>query len=52
MLLKPPMTSLLLSFGLSADPINVSYTVNGSPEDWTLDFSVNNNMSGAPDQNL
>lgn len=52
MLLKATMTSLLLSFVLSADPINVSYTVTGGPGDWTLDFSVNNNLGGAADQDF
>jgi hypothetical protein len=35
-----------------ADPINVSATVSGSAGDWTLDFSVNNNLAGAPDQDF
>ncbi|MGD0467686.1 MAG: PEP-CTERM sorting domain-containing protein [Terriglobales bacterium] len=35
-----------------ADPINVSYTVSGSAGDWTLDFSVNNNLAGAANQNF
>jgi PEP-CTERM motif len=35
-----------------ADPINVSYTVSGSPGDWTLDFSVNNNLTSWPHQEL
>ena len=52
MLLKATMTSLLLSFVLAADPINVSYTVTGGPGDWTLDFSVNNNISGAANQDV
>jgi len=35
-----------------ADPMIVSYTVPGSPGSWTLDFSVTNNMTATPDQNL
>jgi hypothetical protein len=30
--------------------VNVSYTVTGIAGDWTLDFSVTNNLSGAPNQ--
>ena len=29
-----------------ADPIDVSYTVSGSPGDWLVDFSVTNNLGG------
>jgi hypothetical protein len=35
-----------------ADPIDVSYAVTGSTGDWTLDFSVTNNLSGAPNEDL
>jgi hypothetical protein len=51
-LMKVAIAALVLSVGLSAGPINVSYTVTGSAGDWTLDFSVNNNISGAADQNF
>jgi hypothetical protein len=37
---------------VKADPINVSATVSGSAGDWTLDFSVNNNLAGAPNQDF
>jgi hypothetical protein len=49
-LLKLATICSLVMVNLSADPINVLYTVTGSPGDWTLDFSVNNNIAGAPDQ--
>lgn len=48
--------TLLLSFVLgnaataSADPLGVTYTVTGGPGNWTLDFSVTNNIAGAPNQ--
>ena len=29
-----------------ADPVDVSYTVSGSPGAWVLDFSVTNNLGG------
>lgn len=51
-LIKVAIAALVLSFGLSAGPINVSYTVSGSTGNWTLDFSVNNNISGAADQDF
>lgn len=51
-LLRIAAATLLLSGGLMADPINVTYTVTGTAGDWTLDFSVNNNLPGAPNQNL
>jgi hypothetical protein len=34
----------------SADPLGVTYTVTGGPGNWTLDFSVTNNIAGAPNQ--
>jgi hypothetical protein len=41
---------LMVFFGLlssaNADPINVSYTVSGSTGNWTLDFSVTDNLIG------
>lgn len=49
---KTLVAALLLASGLSAGPINVSYTVTGSPGDWTLDFSVNNNLTGYPNQDM
>jgi hypothetical protein len=36
----------------AADPIAVTYGATGSAGNWTLDFTVNNNLSGAPDQAL
>jgi hypothetical protein len=33
----------------AANPILVSYTVTGNPGNWTLDFSVTNNMTATPD---
>jgi hypothetical protein len=49
-------TALLIGFALqtplTASPINVSYTTTGSPGDWTLNFSVNNNLIGFPGQFL
>jgi hypothetical protein len=51
-LIKGVIAALVLSFSLAADPVNVSYTITGNSGDWTLDFSVNNNLAGAPDQNL
>ncbi|HEY0703688.1 MAG TPA: hypothetical protein VGD60_13055, partial [Candidatus Acidoferrales bacterium] len=36
----------------SADPLGVSYTITGSAGDWTLDFSVTNNIVGAPNQDF
>lgn len=50
--LKLLLGALVLSFSLSAGPINVSYTVTGSSGDWTLDFSVNNNLAGASNQSM
>jgi len=50
-LIKATISALVLCFSLSAD-INVSYTVTGSPGDYTLDFSVNNAIVGAPNQDL
>jgi hypothetical protein len=50
------VAALILGFALhpsmTASPINVSYTTTGSPEDWTLNFSVNNNLIGFPGQFL
>lgn len=49
---------LLAAFALgspataSADPLGVSYTLSGGPGAWTLDFSVTNNITGAPNQDL
>jgi hypothetical protein len=51
-LVKVAIAALVLSFGLSANPINVSYTVTGSTGNWTLDFSVNNNLAGAANQDF
>jgi hypothetical protein len=51
-LVKSLIVALGLTFSLSADPISVSYTVAGSAGDWTLDFSVSNNLTGAPLQNF
>ena len=31
----------------SADPVDVTYTVSGSSGNWTLDFSVTNNLNPA-----
>jgi len=45
-------TFVILPLPLIASPIEVSYTVTGSSGDWTLDFSVTNNLSGAPNQSL
>lgn len=42
----------LLASPAFADPIGVSYTVTGTTGHWTLDFSVNNNLAGAANQNL
>jgi hypothetical protein len=36
----------------SADPIDVSFTVTGSANDWTLHFSVTNNLGGTNDINF
>jgi hypothetical protein len=33
--------------GASAAPVDVTYTVTGSSGDWTLDFTVANNMTGS-----
>ncbi len=52
LLVKGLIVALVLSFSLSAGPINVSYTVAGSPGNWTLDFSVNNNIVGAANQDF
>jgi hypothetical protein len=41
---------VILPLPLMASPIVVSYTVTGSSGDWTLDFSVTNNLSGAPNE--
>jgi PEP-CTERM motif len=49
-LIKFATFCFLPTVSLSAGPINVFYTLNGSPGDWTLDFSVNNNIAGAPNQ--
>src|ERR1035438_382432 len=51
-LIKGLIAALVLSFSLSANPINVSYTVTGSTGNWTLDFSVNNNIVGAANQDF
>lgn len=51
-LVKTLVAALVLSFGLSAAPIDVSYTVSGSAGNWTLDFSVNNNIVGAANQDF
>jgi PEP-CTERM motif-containing protein len=51
-MLKGIIVALVLSFSLSADPVDVSYLVTGSTGDWTLDFSVTNNLSSAPNQNF
>ena len=37
---------------LRAAPIGVTYTVSGSSGNWTLDFTVANNLVGAADQAL
>jgi hypothetical protein len=37
---------------VQASPLDVSYIVTGSTGDWTLNFSVANNLSGAPNQGL
>ncbi len=48
--------TVLLAFALgnpasaSADPLGVTYTITGGPGNWTLDFSVTNNIVGAPNQ--
>lgn len=54
---RPPLLSIvllaalvILPLPLMASPIVVSYTVTGYSEDWTLDFSVTNNLSGSPNQ--
>jgi hypothetical protein len=52
LLVKGLIAALVLSFSLSAAPINVSYTVTGSSGNWTLDFSVNNNIAGAANQDF
>jgi hypothetical protein len=50
-LVKAALAALVvLPLQLRASPIDVSYTVTGGPGDWTLDFSVLNNLSGAPNQ--
>ncbi len=36
----------------AAGPIKVGYEISGSPFNWTLDFVVANNLTGAPDQAL
>jgi hypothetical protein len=37
---------------LRADPIDVTYTVSGTSGDYTLDFTVTNNLVSWPDQDL
>ena len=32
-----------------ANPVDVTYTVTGSPDDWRLNFSVTNNLGGTND---
>jgi hypothetical protein len=51
-LLKTAVAALLVASALPADPLGVSYTVGGSPGDWALDFSVANNIAGAPNQSF
>ena len=43
------IASLVLLGGAShalADPVDVSFTVSGSPGSWLLDFSITNNLGG------
>jgi hypothetical protein len=35
-----------LSFDAFAAPVEVDYTVSGTPGDWSLDFKVHNNLTG------
>ncbi len=43
------VAALVLSAGsLTAQPVAVSYTVTGSAGNWMLDFTVANNLVGAP----
>jgi hypothetical protein len=44
------LASVVLPFGAShANTVDVSYTVSGSPGDWTYDFSITNNIGGTND---
>jgi hypothetical protein len=47
------LVALVALFGLPrasfADPVDVSFTVTGSANDWTYDFSVTDNLGGAND---
>lgn len=40
------MTGLFVTIASQAAPVGVAYSVTGSTGNWTLDFSVTNNMSG------
>jgi hypothetical protein len=51
-----PMTpalagAVLLAYisGAQANPVDVTYTVSGSPGDWILNFSVTDNLGGTND---
>lgn len=47
-----PVLICAIALGAIADPVNVGYYATGSAGDWTLNFQVNNNLAGAPDQDL
>ena len=48
-----PYLLLLLSCSAAhAGPIDVTYTVSGSPGTWTLDFTVTNQMTAWPTQDI
>src|ERR1700730_18487101 len=51
-LMKALIAALVLSFSLSAEPINVSYTVSGGEGAWPLDFRVTNTLVVAPNQDF
>ncbi len=42
----------LLAPHANADVVSVGYTVTGSTDDWTLDFTVTNNIPAAADQKV
>jgi hypothetical protein len=43
---------VLASLAAQAGPISVTYTVSGTSGDYTLDFTVSNNMTGFPSQDV
>ena len=48
--LASAMTALMLArASASASTVDVSYTVSGSPGDWTYDFTITNNIGGTND---